>query len=95
MNLTELWAGAGIMRGWNMLMADRYDKDYQNAKSLWIGLQNIVFIAIAVVVCYLLFSASPVNDFTIARAYTRNQVFTLRWVFQRNSMLQYLLEVLS
>ena len=78
---------------WNSCMLTRYDKDYQNAKKSLDGLQNIVFIAIAVVsvICFLVLAL-----FMTLRLRGRiheTGIYLAMGISKVTVLLQYLLEV--
>lgn len=79
---------------WNDCTLTRYDNDYQNAKESLIGLQNIVFIAIAVVsvICFLVLAL-----FLTLRLRGRiheTGVYLAMGISKGAVLMQYLLEVL-
>ncbi len=88
--------GAGAGNQWcglNSCMLTRYDKDYQNAKKSLDGLQNIVFIAIAVVsvICFLVLAL-----FMTLRLRSRiheTGIYLAMGISKGAVLLQYLLEV--
>ncbi len=79
---------------WKSCTLTRYDNDYQNAKESLQGLQNIVFIAIAVVstICFVVLSL-----FLTLRLRGRvheTGVYLAMGVSKRSILMQYLLEVI-
>ena len=79
---------------WNDCTLTRYDNDYQNAKESLTGLQNIVFIAIAVVfvICFLALAL-----FLTLRLSGRDHetgVYLAMGISKSAVLMQYLLEVL-
>ena len=79
---------------WENCTLTRYDNDYQNAKESLEGLQNIVFIAIAVVsvICFLVLAL-----FMTLRLRGRiheTGVYLAMGISKSSVLLQYLLEVI-
>ena len=79
---------------WESCTLTRYDNDYQNAKESLEGLQNIVFIAIAVVsvICFLVLAL-----FLTLRLRGRiheTGVYLAMGISKGSVLLQYLLEVI-
>lgn len=78
---------------WENCTLTRYDKDYQNAKESLEGLQNIVFIAIAVVsvICFLVLSLFLA--LRIRRRIHETGVYLAMGISKCAVLLQYLAEV--
>lgn len=79
---------------WNRCTLTRYDKDYQNAKESLDGLQNIVFISVAVVslICFLVLALFLMLRFR--ERIHETGVYLAMGISKGSVLMQYLLEVI-